>query len=518
MMHRSYSAPITAAAGLIAMVVAMGIGRFAFTPILPMMQEDVGLTVAEGGWLAASNYAGYLLGAISATGYRLSRLVAIMAGLLMIGLATLAMGLGDNFIVWNVLRFLAGVASAWVLISGSSWCLERLAELGSPRFSGVVFAGVGVGIVVAGVACLVMMHRDVGSAGAWIAFGAMSLLLTAIAWPVFRPANLSHPPSPDISSFPWSADAMRLVLCYGISGFGYIIPATFLPAMAHEVIRDPAVFGWSWPVFGVAAIVSTLAAAVLTERFSNRRLWAWSHVVMAVGVALPVFWSGIASIMLAGLFVGGTFMVIVMVALREARDVGGVHATRLIGAITASFALGQIVGPIAVSYLVRATGSFSVALLVASGLLVVSAIALLHSRRLMKTFALLCLAAVLTACAGRESYDKVPPVVGAWKWVRGDCSEVFVYRDDGTLTVFSGERRFEETFSVSRELNDAGLYVIDGVTHFNSEGVDCTGGSEDLAGKSFTVYLRFDPSFQLMWVYDDPAGKRGTGPLLRIPN
>jgi len=378
MMHRSYSAPITAAAGLIALVVAMGIGRFAFTPILPMMQEDAGLSVAEGGWLAASNYAGYLLGALSATGFRLSRLVAIMVGLSTIGVTTLAMGLGDNFVAWNVLRFLAGVASAWVLIAGSSWCLERLAELGRPRLSGVVFAGVGVGIVIAGIVCLVMMQSGVGSTGAWVFFGVMSLVLTALAWPVFRPANLSHPPSPDISSFPWSADSMRLVLCYGISGFGYIIPATFLPAMAREVIRDPAVFGWSWPIFGVAAMVSTLTAAVLTAHFSNRRLWAVGHVVMAVGVALPVFWSGIVPIMFAGLFVGGTFMVIVMVALREARDVGGAHATSLIGAITASFALGQIVGPLSVSYLVRATGGFSAALLVASGLLVVSAVALLR--------------------------------------------------------------------------------------------------------------------------------------------
>jgi predicted MFS family arabinose efflux permease len=344
-----------------------------------MMQEDADLSVADGGWLAASNYAGYLLGAILATAYRSSRLVAIMTGLVTIGVTTLAMGFSDDFLVWNVLRFLAGMASAWAMVSGSSWCLERLAQLGRPRLSGVVFAGIGVGIIVAGMACLVMMQLGVGSAGAWIFFGLMSLALTALVWPVFRPANLSHPPSPEISSFPWHADTLRLILCYGVSGFGYIIPATFLPAMAREVIRDPAVFGWSWPVFGAAATISTLAAAVLTARFSNRRLWAVSHLVMAVGVALPVFWSGIVPIMFAGLFVGGTFMVVVMVALREARDVGGAHATSLMGAITASFALGQIVGPLSVSYLVNATGGFSAALLVASGLLVVSAIALLRS-------------------------------------------------------------------------------------------------------------------------------------------
>ena len=138
----------------------------------------------------------------------------------------------------------------------------------------------------------------------------------------------------------------------------------------------------------------------------------------------------------------------------------------------------------------------------------------------MRTLVILCLAALLAACAtavpGPAVY-KNHPVAGIWKWVRPpNCPEVFIYRDDGSLTVFSGERRFEETFFVSRDPNDAGLYVVDGVTHFNSEGKDCTGGSEDYAGQSFTVYLRFDPSFQLMWIYDDPTGKRGSGPLLRI--
>jgi hypothetical protein len=135
----------------------------------------------------------------------------------------------------------------------------------------------------------------------------------------------------------------------------------------------------------------------------------------------------------------------------------------------------------------------------------------------MRTLVLMCLAAALTACAHRPDAFERHPVVGTWKWIRADnCAEVFIYRDDGSLTVFSGDRRFEETFSVSSEPNDAGLHVIDGVTHFNSDGTDCTGGSEDYSGKSFTVYLKFDPSLKLMWMYDDPGGARGSGPLSRI--
>jgi MFS family permease len=167
-------------AGLAALAVAIGIGRFAFTPILPMMQDDFGLTVAQAGWLASANYAGYLAGAVSAIGVRVRASVAIRAGLLVIGLSTLAMGLEQPFPSWLALRFVAGIASAWVLVFASAWALERLA--GQPGLSGVVYAGVGTGIVIAGGVCLAAMGRDAGSAGAWLALGGISLGVTALIW------------------------------------------------------------------------------------------------------------------------------------------------------------------------------------------------------------------------------------------------------------------------------------------------------------------------------------------------
>src|SRR5882672_8613428 len=102
--------------GLAALAVAMGIGRFAFTPILPMMREDAGLSVAAGGWLASANYLGYLIGALSAIGLRVRPASAVRAGLLAIGLSTLAMGLEHRFLAWAALRAVAGIASAWVLV------------------------------------------------------------------------------------------------------------------------------------------------------------------------------------------------------------------------------------------------------------------------------------------------------------------------------------------------------------------------------------------------------------------
>ena len=359
-----------ALAGLAALAVAMGIGRFAFTPILPMMLQDTGLSVAGGGWLASVNYLGYFLGALWAGAMRVRPALAIRAGLAAIALATLAMSLDAGFGAWAVLRFLAGVASAWVLIHTSSWVLERIVPLGRPILAGVLYAGVGTGIAVAGVLCVALMTAHAGSSAAWLLLGIASLAVTCLVWPVFSFSNEAE--TRTVGDSFWTWEQARLVVAYGTHGFGYIIPATFLPVMAKEVVSNPAVFGWAWPIYGAAAALSTLGVALLSGRISNRAAWIASQLVMALGVAAPVISPSVGGIALAALCVGGTFVVMTMTGLQVARTVAGAQAPRLMAAMTAAFAAGQVAGPLVVSLLVGAAG-FGAALLIACAVLVAGA-------------------------------------------------------------------------------------------------------------------------------------------------
>jgi len=361
-----------ALAGLATLAVAMGIGRFAFTPLLPMMQADAGLTLAQGGWLASANYAGYLVGALSASRAPLG----IRGGLLAIAATTGAMALYPQFEFWIAMRMLAGIASAWVLVQVSVWSLARLAELRRPALAGVVYAGVGSGIAVAGLLCLVLMSLNVGSNRAWIALGAVSLVATFLVWPVFSSAGIARS---GFQKGAWDRRWWPLVTAYGAYGFGYIVPATFLPAMARELIDDPVIFGWAWPVFGLAATASTLALARF--KVSDRGLWIAAQFSMAFGVAAPVAIAGLPGILLSALFVGGTFVVITMAGMREALAIAGAQATRLMAALTAAFAAGQVAGPVFVSLLVQAGWSFSRGLLIASLVLAASTCLLFRSRR-----------------------------------------------------------------------------------------------------------------------------------------
>jgi predicted MFS family arabinose efflux permease len=377
------SAWATAVTGLTALAIAIGIGRFAFTPLLPLMEDDAGLSIAAGGWLASANYLGYLIGALTAVRLNISAEKMIRAGLALIVVTTLAMGVANDFSLWIVMRTLSGIASAWVLVFVSAWSLAKLAQWVRPGLSGVVFAGVGVGIAVAGGLVLVLMYAGTSSQLAWIVCGVLALVSSAVIWPMFRMEQTAAAVSstPLRARFEWNGNSARLIFCYGAFGFGYIIPATFVPAMAKQIVPNPLVFGWSWPVFGAAAALSTLAAVALRGSGDNRRLWIASHLVMAAGVVLPVLWSDVAGILFAAILVGGTFMVTTMVAIEEGRRAGGVHAKKLIAAMTAAFAAGQIIGPIAASLTVSMTGDLSVALLVGGVVLIVGAAGLLNFGR-----------------------------------------------------------------------------------------------------------------------------------------
>jgi predicted MFS family arabinose efflux permease len=353
-----------ALAGLAALAIAMGIGRFAFTPILPMMQDDAGLSIADAGWLASVNYAGYLAGALTAIRLPLSSAAAIRVGLVLISASTLAMGVHLGFAYWLALRAVAGLASAWVLVFVSAWALEKRAR------GGTLYAGVGTGIAATGAVCLALMALHAASSVAWITLGMVSFVATVLLWRVFDsgPGPVQGAARAKPGSRHW-----LLIVCYGAFGFGYIIPATFLPAMAKAAIADPALFGWTWPVFGVAAAASTFVAG----SFANQRnVWMVATLLMALGVVLPLMVPGLIGILVAAVLVGGTFMVITMAGMQEARRVAAENARPLMAAMTSAFAFGQIVGPL----LVGSRSGLAQTLVAAAVVLVLSAGALVFDR------------------------------------------------------------------------------------------------------------------------------------------
>ncbi len=336
----------TVAVAMASLAAAMGVGRFAATPMLPLMQEAFGLTLTEGAWLATANYVGYFVGAAATFLINPRAGMATRGGLLTVAASTLAMGFTSAFAAWLAWRFVSGIGSAFVLVGASSWALAHLAASGKPQASGGVFSGVGVGVCVAGVVALVAGVARVHPARAWLILGAICVVVVLLAW---RPLSVTAAAVQGQEAH--AAVALThaewiLVACYGAFGFGYVIPATFIPAAARTLVNDPWVFGWAWPVFGLAAAASTIVVATFLRATPPRRVAAASLAVMAVGVIAPIVVPSVPSLVVSALCVGGTFMVATMAAAQEARRIAVGSPTKLIAALTAAFAIGQVAGPL----------------------------------------------------------------------------------------------------------------------------------------------------------------------------
>jgi len=363
--------------GFMALALAMGIGRFAFTPLLPLMMEDGLISITGGGYLASIHFLGYWLGAVSAAKLPFPPKITLRFSLLAIGVGTVGMGVTDDFAVWLIVRWFLGVCSAWTLVLVSNYYVKHLAGKDRAEYQGWVFSGVGAGILITGLGCLAFMVNQIGSSLSWQIMGALSLVAIGAVClnlgPEIPTVRLvaSHRDSPR-SPLDW-----RTVIAYGAMGIGYIIPATYLPVMAREIVQSPLIFGWSWPVFGAAAFFSTLLAARFQKRLSNRKIWAASQLVMAIGLLFPVIYPHIVTIIAAGFCVGGTFMVITMVGMKEAHRIAPPQdVMRHIAVMTAAFATGQMIGPVFASTLYELTQSFSIPLIITSVVLVMTAMTL----------------------------------------------------------------------------------------------------------------------------------------------
>ncbi|RQT21820.1 YbfB/YjiJ family MFS transporter [Burkholderia contaminans] len=374
-----------ALACMVGLAVVLGVGRFAFTPLLPLMLADGSIGLKAGGWLASANYAGYFVGAVSCAALRVAPARMVRVGLVATVVLTAAMGGGHLLPVWLAVRFVAGVVSAWTFVFVSQWGLRRLAELHAPEWSGVIYAGPGVGIVVTGLIGSALAGQR--AASGWLGFAALSAVLSVMIWRTFAATPAQAVPSggaaPQAAAATAShhahprhhrADAAWLVVLYGMPGFGYIITATFLPVIARAVL--PAGSPWPdlfWPMFGAALIVGAITAARLPGHWDNRLLLAAGCATQALGIAAGIVWPNAAGFSVGSALLGLPFTAITLFAMREARRLHGERAAGLMGYATASYGVGQILGPLVAAPLAARFGSFSPALWVAVAALLLGA-------------------------------------------------------------------------------------------------------------------------------------------------
>ena len=366
-----------ALAGCLALAVAIGIGRFVYTPILPFMTTGLGLGKPEAGLIASANFLGYLLGALAAAWRPVPGDARLwLVGALAASAATTgAMGLTEDLGAFLALRFANGALAALVMVLASSLTMDRLAAAGRAVWAAGIYAGVGVGIALSSLAVPFAALGDGDSQGPWLVCGALALALSVPVWILLGRRGQAKPAEAAGSAAAGArAESFaRFAVAYGLFGFGYVITATFISDMVRtDPVLQPAE-NLVWFFVGLAAAPSVAFWGWAGQRWGNERAFAAACLVEAFGVLLSVLGGGIWMVLVAAALLGGTFMGLTALGLVNARRLSIGDPRRNLALITAAFGLGQMIGPALAGLLHDWTGSYLEPSLMAAAVLAAAA-------------------------------------------------------------------------------------------------------------------------------------------------
>ena len=360
--------------GLATLAAAMGIGRFVYTPLLPDLMSGLDLTPGEAGFIASSNYVGYLAGAVLA-GYnwaagkeRITFYLSLLATIILLALMPLAVSVETL----SMVRFASGVASAFAMVFCTTIIFTHLEAAGRTDLQAMHFAGVGVGI---GVSALLLIALDATAAvwqTGWIAAAVLALFaavagVSLVRVDPLRGEQLKEPP------LQWTRPMVSLTVAYGLFGLGYIVTATFLIAIVRDQQAHSSVEGAVWLVAGVMAAVSVYLWNPLARRIGLLSAFILACLLEAVGVAASVILPAPTGPFVGAALLGGTFVVITAYGLQIGRTFAPGSGRRILAIMTASFGAGQIIGPLIAGTLADLSGSYTSGSLVAAVALLIAA-------------------------------------------------------------------------------------------------------------------------------------------------
>ncbi|WP_433589487.1 MFS transporter [Pseudomonas koreensis] len=372
---------IRLSACFVALMMAMGIGRFALTPQLPHLLSEGQFDLTAAGLIAAANYLGYLLGAVDAMFAHRPQQVQrrLYGGLWLCVLLTLASFWANGFWSHLLLRFGTGVASAWVLVMITALSQPLAAAAGRPRLGALVFAGPGLGIFLTGLLALVSHLLQQTSATLWLIYAGVALLML-LAIVRILPQPGTHTPVASLNGSHSNRGIPRLAAVYALYGVGYIIPATFLSQMANAQFHGQWQADLFWPCFGLGAAIGVLLVSLRRHDPNTTRHWLTATLwLQALGVFACLLGSGYG-LALGVMLCGMPFLACMQLVMQRSRELAPHTTQRNAGLLTACFAVGQLSGPLLAALSSHFSGGLQPALVIAgSGLLIAGGLALQSS-------------------------------------------------------------------------------------------------------------------------------------------
>lgn len=297
-------------AGSMTLLVGMGIGRFSYTPMMPALIGNGALSASEAGYVAAFNFAGYLVGALTAPWLRARwGEVPVLRACLTVALICLIASIPPWGFAWLAFwRFLVGGAVAVMMIYSLAIVTRSAPPERLGAATGIVFTGVGVGILLSGT--LVPVLLEAGLAAAWTGLaviGAIGVFVGFWGWRAAdgSAAGASRPPPLMTSRVRMTPVVLALIGAQTMFTIG-LIPHTiyWVDYLVRGMGRDIAFGGMHWALFGLGAVSGTYLWGRLADRIGHGPGLVVVFSALAVGVALPVMFANEWVFVLSSLVVG----------------------------------------------------------------------------------------------------------------------------------------------------------------------------------------------------------------------
>ena len=364
-------------ASFIALMMAMGIGRFALTPQMPHLLSEGQIDLTGAGLIAAANYLGYFVGAVDSIFARSHHHVRgrLYGGLWLCVLLTLASYWADGFWPHLGLRFGTGVASAWVLVMITSLSQPLAIAAGRPRLGALIFAGPGLGILLTGLLALGSNLMGQSSATLWLVYGLVALLMLLAILPFLPKPTIAITQATSAGN---NGSIVHLCWIYFLYGLGYIIPATFLSQMANAQFKGAWQADLFWPCFGLAAALGVVVTSLRRKNPHTTRRWLMATLWLQAAGVFACLLGNSWGLALGVLLCGAPFLACMQLVMARLREVAPHGYQRSTGLLTASFAIGQLSGPLLASVSSHLSGGLQPALVVAGAGLLLAGSALIN--------------------------------------------------------------------------------------------------------------------------------------------
>lgn len=375
-------------AGIISIIIGVGVARFSFTSLLPLMLTDF-LTIKFAGVLASSNYIGYLSGSIFAIFIKdiYTKVKFFRIGLILSILSTIVLSITTNEILWIISRIVAGFGTAMILVVCSSLVMVKLNMKNKTKAMGFYFSGVGFSIVVTDIIIKSINMNENLWQHSWLLLSIFATICISYPWYILSIEKKVHTQviKYKIDKDIFTPHVILIILAYFCAGIGFSVQATFLPDIINSLDGLKGYGSLTWLFVGLTGIPSSIIWMRLAHNYGSINMIILALFIQAISILIPAMTNNILLNLLSGVLFGGTFIGLVALFMNLGGKLSEKNPVVLMGVITSAYGIGMILSPIYCIVLFEKFDSYQYSLYLTAFIVLVGALLLIIAKALKIT-------------------------------------------------------------------------------------------------------------------------------------